>query len=179
MIIGDGIRFRAAERTDLQQFVDWLNDPEVRQYLTIYFPMSLAFEEKWFEDNLSKSPDEQALVMEVITEGGWKSIGTISLMNVCNIDREAELGLFIGEKSEWSKGYGKKALKLMLEYAFNTLNLNRVYLRVFENNLRGIRAYKATGFIEEGRMRQAKFCNGKYLDVLIMSVLRSEWQAEN
>jgi RimJ/RimL family protein N-acetyltransferase len=179
MIIGDGIRFRAPERSDLQRFTDWLNDPEVRQFLTIYFPISMPIEEKWFEENLAKSPAEQTMVIEVITETGWKPIGDIGLMNVCNIDRVGEVGLFIGEKSDWSKGYGRKALSLMLKYAFNTLNLNRVYLRVLENNLRGIRAYKAVGFIEEGRMRQAKFYNGTYIDVLLMSVLRSEWQAEN
>jgi RimJ/RimL family protein N-acetyltransferase len=179
MIIGDGIRLRAAERSDIPRFVEWLNDNDVCQYLMIYYPMSMAIEEKWFEDNTKRSPSEQVLVMEIFTESGWKAIGNISLMNFSDIDREAEVGLFIGDKSEWGKGYGRKALKLMLNYGFYTLNLNRIYLRVYENNLRGIRAYKATGFIEEGRMRQAKFSNGKYLDVLLMSVLRDEWQAEN
>ena len=179
MIIGDGIRLRAAERTDIPKFVEWLNDTDVRQYLMIYFPMSQAFEEKWFEENVNKPPAEQVLVIEVFTESGWKAIGNTSLMNISDIDRNAEIGIFIGEKSEWNKGHGRKAMKLMLNYGFNTLNLNRIFLQVYENNLRGIRAYKATGFIEEGRMRQAKFLNGKYLDILLMSVLRDEWQAEN
>jgi RimJ/RimL family protein N-acetyltransferase len=179
MIIGDGIRLRAAERTDIPKFVEWLNDIDVRQYLTIYFPMSMAAEEKWYEDNVQRPPAEQVLVIEIFTENGWKAIGNISYMHLSDIDRAAEVGLFIGDKTEWNKGYGRKALKLMLNYGFYSLNLNRVYLQVFENNLRGIRAYKATGFVEEGRMRQAKFSNGKYLDVLLMSVLRDEWQAEN
>jgi len=128
---------------------------------------------------ISKAPEEQPLVIEVITEEGWKPIGNIGLMNVCNIDRDAELGIFIGEKSEWGKGFGRNAIKLMLRYAFQTLNLNRIYLKVFENNLRGIKSYRASGFIEEGRMRQAKFSEGAYLDVVLMSVLRSEWLVEN
>jgi RimJ/RimL family protein N-acetyltransferase len=179
MIIGDGIRLRAIERSDLPLFVNWLNDHDVRRFLTIYFPMSMAFEEKWFESMISKAPEEQPLVIEVITEEGWKPIGNIGLMNVCNIDRDAELGIFIGEKSEWGKGFGRNAIKLMLRYAFQTLNLNRIYLKVFENNLRGIKSYRASGFIEEGRMRQAKFSEGAYLDVVLMSVLRSEWLVEN
>ena len=179
MIIGDGIRLRAAERTDIPKFVEWLNDVDVRQYLLIYFPMSQAFEEKWFEENVNRPPAEQVLVIEIFTENGWKAIGNTSMMKISDIDRHAEIGIFIGDKSEWSKGYGRKALKLMLNYGFNTLNLNRIYLQVYENNLRGIRSYKAAGFVEEGRMRQAKFSSGKYMDIVLMSVLRDEWQAEN
>ena len=179
MIIGDGIRLRAVERSDLSLFVNWLNDYEVRQFLTLYFPISMAFEEKWYESMINSSPEEQPMVIEVITEKGWKPIGNLGLMHVSNIDRDAELGIFIGEKTEWNKGYGRKAIQLLLRYAFMTLNLNRIYLRVFENNLRGINSYRAIGFVEEGRMRQAKFSEGAYLDILLMSVLRSEWQAEN
>jgi diamine N-acetyltransferase len=178
MIIGDGIRFRAIERSDLHLFVNWLNDSEVCQYLTVYFPISMSFEDRWYDEQQKLAPEAQAMLMEVITEDGWKPIGNIGLISINNLDRDAELGIFIGEKSEWNKGYGRKALKLMLNYAFYTLNLNRVHLRVVSNNLRGIHSYQAVGFVEEGRLRQAKFSNGTYTDLLIMSVLRSEWQAE-
>ena len=178
MIIGDGIRLRAIERSDLPRYVNWLNDPEVRQYLMMVSPLSLTFEEQWYESMIKRPMEEQAMMMEVFTEDGWKPIGNIGLMSVSNIDRDGELGLFIGEKSEWNKGYGRKAIQLMLSFAFNTLNLNRVYLRVVAENQRGIRSYKAVGFVEEGRMREAKFLNGSYHDMLLMSVLRSEWKAD-
>ncbi len=66
-------------------------------------------------------------------------------------------------------------MRLLLQHGFDTLNLNRVYLRVYANNLRAIRCYEKTGFVLEGRMRQAQYQNGEYLDILLMSVLRSEW----
>ena len=162
MIIGDGIRFRAIERSDLPRYVNWLNDPEVRQYINLFHPISLAFEEQWYEKMISLPVEEQAMMMEVITEDGWKPIGNIGLMSVSNVNRDAELGLFI---------------KLLLVYAFNTLNLNRIYLRVVDENQRGIHTYKAVGFVEEGRMREAVFLNGSYHDMILMSVLRSEWQS--
>jgi len=86
------------------------------------------------------------------------------------------LGIYIGEKKFWSQGYGGEAIELMLAHGFNNLNLNRIYLRVGETNPRGIRCYERVGFIHEGRMRQARFEDGQYINVLLMSVLRSEWQ---
>jgi RimJ/RimL family protein N-acetyltransferase len=87
----------------------------------------------------------------------------------------ALVGILIGEKSCWNRGYGTEAMHLLVDTAFNTLNLHRVYLRVFEDNPRAIRAYEKAGFVHEGRMRQAEFHQGRFCDVLLMSVLRPEW----
>lgn len=176
MIIGHGIRLRAIEREDLPRFVTWLNDPEVRQGLNLVYPLSLAQEERWFEQMLQRPPAEQVLGIEVEVGGVWTLIGTCGLHNVDWINHQAELGIFIGDKAFWNRGYGRRAVSLLLRHAFNTLNLNRVYLRVYETNPRAIHAYEHVGFVHEGRLRQARFQNGRYVDELIMSVLRSEWQ---
>ncbi len=175
MIYGERVRLRAAEREDLPRFVAWLNDPEVRQFLALSWPLSLAQEERWFEEMLKRPPSEQVLVIEVKNEAGWKAIGNTSFMNVDAINRSAEIGIFIGEKAYWNQGYGRETMRLMLRFGFNTLNLNRIYLRVYETNPRGIRAYEHAGFRHEGRERQARFIDGRYCDVLWMAVLRSEW----
>lgn len=83
----------------------------------------------------------------------------------------------IGDKSAWNQGCGSEATHLMLQHGFENLNLHRIYLRVYQNNPRAIRAYEKVGYIHEGRMRQAIYKNGKFEDVLLMSVLRSEWDA--
>ncbi len=67
-------------------------------------------------------------------------------------------------------------MSLLLRHAFNTLNLNRVGLRVYETNPRAIQSYRKAGFVEEGRLRQEEYRNGEYIDVICMSILRSEWQ---
>jgi RimJ/RimL family protein N-acetyltransferase len=176
MIYSNRLRLRAAEREDLPRFVRWLNDPEVIRNLSLTHPLSQASEEKWFQANLERHPAEQVLVIEVKTADDWKPIGNISLMDIHWVDRNAEIGIFIGEKDEWNKGYGRGAMKLMLRHGFNELNLQRIFLRVLGDNLRGIKAYEYAGFKQEGVMRQAVYRNGKYIDLLLMSVLRTEWQ---
>ncbi|MBI9043380.1 MAG: GNAT family N-acetyltransferase [Anaerolineaceae bacterium] len=176
MLIGKRVRLRAIERMDLELYVKWLNDPEVRRHLTIYQPMSMAQEETWYENNLKNSLNEQPLAIEIDKSGKWTLIGNIGLMDFDYRIQSAELGLFIGDKREWGKGYGKDAICLMLTHAFNSLNLNRVFLRVYEDNSRGIRLYEKIGFIHEGRLREAVFDSGSFKDVLIMSILRSEWK---
>jgi diamine N-acetyltransferase len=178
MIYGDRLRLRAAEREDLPLFVKWLNDPEVRQFISFNLPLSLAQEERWFDEMIKANPAEQVLVIEIRENEGWTPVGVTSLMNIDWTNRLAEVGIFIGEKAYWSQGYGREVMRLMLKHGFEDLNLNRIWLRVYEFNQRGVRAYEHAGFKHEGRMRQAIFKDGCYNDVLIMSVVRGEWTGD-
>jgi len=191
MIYGERIRFRGAEREDLPTFVQWINDPEVQAGLGIYLPYSQAEEEVWFEEMLKRPAEEHVLAIEIrtqaereglradeVTQAGaetWKLIGSCGLFGFDHRVRSAELGINIGEKRYWSQGYGTEAVRLLCQHGFHTLNLHRIYLRVFETNPRAIRAYEKAGFIHEGRQRQADFRNGKYIDTLVMSLLQNEF----
>ena len=181
MIYGERIRLRRNERSDIPKFVEWLNDPEVRRYLLLDLPISQANEEQWFEKMLKLPANEQPFGIEIREgepeEGNerWRLVGNCSFMDINWTIRSAEVGLFIGEKSCWNKGYGTEVMRLLLQLGFETLNLNRIFLRVDEANKGGIRAYEKAGFIHEGRLRQGAFKNGEYGDVLLMSVLRTEW----
>ncbi len=175
MLYGAKVRLRAPEKRDLPLFVRWLNDPEVKRYLTRYWPLSLAEEERWFENLLTRKDSDRVLVIE--TEEG-KPIGNIGLHNIDWKNRKAVLGIFIGEKDYWNKGYGTDAIKTLLRFAFEELNLNRVELRVFEFNARAIRCYEKCGFVLEGRLRQSLFRDGRYHDELVMAVLRDDWSAQ-
>jgi diamine N-acetyltransferase len=179
LITGDRIRFRAPEKQDLPEFVRWLNDPEVRAGISMYLPMSLAEEEKWFQSILEKPQDERPLCIECKDGEGWKLIGNCGFFSIKAISRSAEFGIMIGERSYWNKGYGTEAVELLLKHGFSSLNLHRIYLRVFETNLRAVRAYEKAGFIHEGRHREAHYYDGTYVDVIQMSVLRSEWDNRN
>ena len=175
MIYGKRIRLRHAEREDLATFIKWLNDPEVREGISMYLPMSMAEEEQWFEKSLERPPAERTLCIEIKQGRGWKLIGTCGYFGFDHRIRLAELGILIGEKNEWNKGYGTEVMQLLLRFGFDTLNLNRIWLRVYENNPRAVRAYEKAGFIEEGRQRQANYADGRYYDVIQMSALRDEW----
>lgn len=179
-MLSDGVvRLRAIEKEDLPRFVAWLNDPEVRSNLELVNPLSMAQEERWFQGVLERSPSEQPLVIEVLQGETWQPLGNCALFNIEQHDRLAEIGIFVGEKSFWNRGIGTRAMRLLLRHAFLDLNLNRAFLRVYETNPRGVRCYEKAGLKHEGRMRQARFRQGKYIDVLLMAALRDEWLADN
>ena len=177
MLVGKKVRLRAIEREDLANCVRWLNDRDVTQFLIQSSPMSKAMEEKWFDSQMDISPTSgQVLAIEALDGDRWIYIGNTGLHNVEPVTREAEFGIFIGEKSYWNKGYGREATLLTLKHGFEDLNLNRIFLFVFESNQRGIAAYKAAGFVQEGLLREAIYKDGRYYNVLVMSVLHSEWK---
>lgn len=177
IIYGERVRLRAAEREDVKNFYVWVNDPDVTRYLSLYLPMSTVDEENWFNSMTQRSQSEKTLVIEVRDGNGWKMIGNCGVFDIDPIGRLGEIGIMLGEKDEWDKGYGTEAMSLLVHHCFETLNFNRVYLRVYAENLRAKRAYEKAGFVEEGRLREAVYKNGKYDDVIIMSVLRAEWIA--
>lgn len=177
MISGEQIRLRGIEREDLPLFVEWLNDADVRANLAVYLPMSMAREELWFEGMLERMPEEQPFAIESRTGRTWNLIGTCGFRDLNWQERSAEIGIMIGVKREWNKGYGTEAMRLMVKHGFETLNLHRIFLHVYEDNTRAIRSYAKVGFIEDGRLRQARYAQGRYSDVVVMSLLRPEWKA--
>ncbi|MFM8321297.1 MAG: GNAT family N-acetyltransferase [Chloroflexota bacterium] len=177
MIYGNRLRLRAPERSDLPTFTRWINDPEVTAGLLISLPMSLAEEEGWFEAMLKRQPAEHPLVIEAQAGDGWRTIGNSGFHDVDWRSRVAEVGIMIGEKDCWNQGYGTEAMGLLLRHGFETLNLNRIFLQVYDTNPRAIRSYEKAGFVLEGRLRQDMYKHGQYLDVLIMAMLRSEYEA--
>ena len=179
MIFGNRIRLRKLERTDLPKFVEWLNDPEVRAGIGSFLPLSQDEEDRWYEKMLGRAPEEHILVIEVREEDRWQMIGSTSFFDIHWRNRKAEFGILIGDKAYWNQGYGTETARLMLKHGFETLNLNRIYLKVFTTNPRAKRAYEKAGYVLEGRLRQTDFRDGQYVDDLIMSVLREEWKNSN
>jgi RimJ/RimL family protein N-acetyltransferase len=177
VIYGERVRLRAVEREDIKKFCVWVNDPDVTRYLSLYLPMSAVDEENWFEAMTKRDQREKALAIEVRDGNGWKMIGNCAVFDLDDVNRMGELGIMLGEKDEWNKGYGTETMLLLLRHGFDTLNLNRVHLRVYAENKRAKRAYEKAGFVEEGCLREAVFKYGKYDDVIVMSVLRSERDA--
>jgi RimJ/RimL family protein N-acetyltransferase len=174
MLYGKNLRLRAIEQEDIPRFLRWLNDPEVRQFLLMHEPLSRAKEERWFEEHLSRT-DEIILAIEVLMGEEWLHIGNIGLHRIDLKNRTAVLGIFIGEKDSWGKGYGREAIRVMLRYAFFELGLNRVELETFDFNERAMRCYKALGFKEVGVRRKAFFRDGAFHDVILMDLLAAEF----
>lgn len=177
IIYGERVRLRAVERVDVEKFHTWINDPEVTEGLALYLPMSMRDEESWFDGIAHRPSQEKPLAIECRDGDGWKLIGNSGFFDLDHTAHSGEIGIMIGDKSHWNKGYGTEAMGLLLRHGFDTLNLNRIFLRVYADNRRAIRSYEKAGFTLEGRLRQAVYKRGTYDDVLMMSVLRSEWDA--
>jgi RimJ/RimL family protein N-acetyltransferase len=173
-LIGTRVYLRPLERSDAPAFVTWLNDPEVTRTLKIFRPLNLATEEEFLG---SLYEGEGDVVLGIAVRESDALIGSTGLHRLDARNRHASFGLAIGARDEWGKGYGTEASGLMLAHAFETLNLNRVWLHVYEYNPRAIALYGRVGFKAEGVLRQDRYHAGRYWDTVTMAILRSDWEA--
>jgi ribosomal-protein-alanine N-acetyltransferase len=172
---GAKIDLRPLERADLNQtYLGWLNDPEVTRYMeTGTFPSSMQELEKFYE-GVTESKNQ--VMFAIADRKSRRHIGNIKLGPINWVHRNAILGIMIGEKSLWGKGLGEEATRLMADYAFQRLNLNRITLGVFAEHKSAVLCYEKLGFRVEGRIRQDFFLEGEYKDRLWMGLLRSEFK---
>lgn len=177
MLTGKRVCLRPIEREDLERFVRFFADAEVRAHLSLVVGPGLAEEVIWFEQALRLPPLERPFAAELL-QGTEKPrlVGSAGLRAFDWRNRSAELGLVIGDKAMWGQGLGTEVTRLLLRHAFFTLNLHRIWLRVFADHARAQRIYDKVGFVLEGRQRDGDFRDGRYRDVLVYSLLAREWR---
>ena len=176
MLKGKRVRLVPLDRKHIELFLKWFNDPEITQYLTMYKPMTRDMEEEWF-GNLKNREDAVFFSIKIIDEEDPdKIIGNCAIQNIECRNRACTCGITIGEKNYQNLGYGNEAMELLVDYGYNTLNMNRIELYVYEFNSHAFKTYQKVGFIEEGRKRQARYHNGKYQGEIIMAILREDWE---
>ena len=169
------VYLRELTLNDVEDRYQWCLDKEVTKYLNMpekYPPFSKEETKKWIKMCINKTNGYEQKA--IVTEEG-KHFGWIDLKNFDKLNKHAELGVAIGDKAYWGKGYGLSAMKEMLLWAFNELNLNKVWLRVEVDNENAIKSYKRIGYVEEGILRQDRLRDGKFVDRLRMSILRHEF----
>lgn len=176
MIEGRLVVLRPREMSDLDRYHAWINDREVTRFLVMRYPFSLAAEEAWLAQRGSAPMGYSNVGFAIDTKDGVH-IGSIDFHRASAEDRAARLGIMIGDKAHWSKGYGTDAMRTLLRFGFEEMNLNRIDLTVDERNARAIACYRKCGFVEEARLRQDRYAEGAYHDTLIMAILREEWVA--
>ncbi len=177
IIRGERVYLRSTERSDVPTFVRWFNDGETLAYIGMRAPMSEAGEEQWFTEMTAREgKDAYHFVMCRLEDD--KPIGTIGLFNIDHLNGSAGIGITIGEKELWGQGYGTDAMNALLDFGFGQLRLERMWLEVHDFNERGRRSYEKSGFVLEGVERHAIYKMGRFIDVLLMSILRDEWAAQ-
>lgn len=178
MLRGELVYLRPAAREDLALFVRWFADAETARGLMLRAPFSEAAEEQWFTDMVGRQgKTDYHFVICRLTD--HQPIGTAGLHGLDLENGVAEFGISIGEKSEWNRGFGTDALHAICDFGFGELRLNRIELEVYASNPRARRSYEKAGFVLEGTLRERHFAEGRHEDVLIMSLLRSEWAAQD
>ncbi len=174
---GKLVRLRAYEKSDLDAVMKWINDEEVTDFLgggMLTYPLSSIVEEKFIEAAAKSSDTEKTFVIEALAER--KYIGAITFHAINWINRSAGLGIVIGDKSYWGRGYGTDAMRVMMRLGFDKMNLHRLWLHVYEYNQRAIASYDKLGFKREGVLRMERFYRGRYHDTLVMGILESEFR---
>ncbi|MFW9819257.1 MAG: GNAT family N-acetyltransferase [Candidatus Thorarchaeota archaeon] len=178
MLEGKRVKLGPIKREYIDSFLKWFNDPEITQYLVAYMPMTRMAEEEWMENLKNRDDTIRFSIVIPQEDGSEKLIGNCGIHNIDWKNRVAEVGIVIGEKEFQNKGLGTEAMQLLLEYAFNTVNLHRIELYTYAFNQRALKSYSKVGFVEEGRKRQFMWSKGKYYDAIIMGILAEEWIAK-
>lgn len=170
-IEGEHIYLREIRLSDANKtYCKWMNDPDITRYLESRF-------EKWsikkLEDYVAKIQDDPNYVfLSIILKDGKKHIGNIKIGPINWIHKFADVGLIIGEKSFWGRGLATEVLKLIIDYAFNTLNLHKLTAGAYANNVGSIRAFEKAGFLIEGIKKKHYLYNGYYADSLLLGIFR-------
>ena len=173
MIVGKKVDLVALDTKYIDHYIRWINDPEVTDLLgDARAPYSKAREREWIESVLSSHGDGRVFT---ILSKKKEPIGTISFNHLDFRNGHGVLGIMIGEKWLWDKGYGSDAIKTLLRFGFEELGLRKIELYLNPENSRAHACYKKCGFVDEGSKREHMFYNGRYVDDLQMGILRDEW----
>lgn len=171
-IVGEKVYLSPRSVEDAEKYVKWLNNFEIAKYLGNQFTKTITVDgEKEYLSRVSSNSYDFAIVDKETDE----LIGSISLMDVNNVSRTAELGIFIGEEDHLSRGYGSEAIKLLLDFGFNHANLNNIMLKAIGFNKRALRAYEKCGFKVFGTWPKADFVDGEYHDLVYMYILKDDF----
>lgn len=173
-MIGDKVYLSPINIDDYEKYTEWVNDLEMGVNVNFAPQIISRYKEKDTLVKLSEDNNNFA----IIEKNSDQLIGNCGFFGVDTIHRKAEIGIFIGEKEYWGKGYGRDAISLLLDFGFNIRNLNSIMLTVREFNKRAIRCYEKAGFRKIGSRREACIFGDKKFDVIYMDILASEFNSK-
>lgn len=173
-IYGENIMLREYQKDDIDNLMKWINDPDIVRFLSdrYLYPQSKKQVEDFLEMAMHKS--WTGFVISDRETGDY--LGQTDFINIDEKNGCAELALVIGDTNNISKGIGTEASKLMMNFGFQNLRLNRIELSCWDYNERALKLYNKLNFIEEGRKRNKRYFKGEYHDQVFFAILKSEWE---
>lgn len=169
MLKGELVTLTEVRREDSEHMYRWINTSETMRFNAPYRPLSWVSHSMWF-DNIGKDPSR--VIFAIRPKGEDKAIGAVQLIDIHAIHQTAELTIRIGEEDYRGKGMGTEAIKLVIDFAWRDLHLQRVWLRVFGSNERALQTYRKAGFVKEGIMHRAAWIDGRWQDEIVLAWLK-------
>lgn len=165
---GERIILRRARPSDVtQEYLSWMNDKEVAQYLESRFERYTAEKLQRYVKNIASDP--LTYFLAIIRKDTQKHIGNIKLGPINARHNVACVGIMIGDRQSWGKGFATEAISLVAQYAFNVLKLHKIYAGAYANNIGSIRSFLKAGFAEEGRQRAHYKYQNSYIDCVLLA----------
>ena len=176
MFEGKKVRLRSFELSDLDKIMEDWNKIDLRRELGPVVPHSRKEREEWIRSTWQDRSTGRsfAFAMDDIKTGEF--LGHCILSNVRSINRTASVSIAIYKVKNRGKGYGTDAMRVLLKFGFDFLNLHRIGLNVFDTNPQAIRVYEKVGFTKVGVMRHTDFVEGQYVNDVAMDILEDEWR---
>ena len=169
-LVGSRLYLSPVNVEDAPTYVKWLNDKTVSENLGLDMKVTtLEGEKEWLKKN------QNDYNFAIVLKENDELIGNCGFDEIDLIHRNARLGIFIGDEKNRGNGYGKEAIKLLLEYGFNNLNLNNIMLNVYEFNKGAIKVYESLGFKKFGTRHKSYYFKGKFYDEIQMEILKEEY----
>lgn len=170
-LCGQNIYLREVRTSDVtESYYRWLNDPTITQFLECrFYPNTI---EKLDEYVKSKQADFNNIFLAIVTKENHRHIGNIKLGPINWIHRFADIGIIIGEKDCWGKGYASEAISLVTKFSFDTLNLHKLTAGCYEMNQGSVKAFQKAGFHIEGIRKSELFYQGAYIDNIVLAIFK-------
>jgi diamine N-acetyltransferase len=175
MLKGGKIELVPLEKEHLANSLLWANDMSLNSKMLRVLPVTKVDQDKWYQDILE---DPSKIVFAIKTMKEDKHIGNTGIYHIDWVHRRGEFWVLIAEQSHWKQGIGKEVASLMLNYVFQNLNLNKLYLNVSADNKQALSLYKKLNFQQEGILKEHYFIEGKYIDIVTMAILRKNFKYE-
>jgi RimJ/RimL family protein N-acetyltransferase len=172
-IEGDRIELRPFKVENAEIYLVWYNDLQIRRLSRMIKPLII---EKFREGIKTTNSSNSRIKFEIWHKEDQKPIGDIGLGNIEYHDRNAEFGVVIGEKDYWGQNYATEAIGLILKYAFEEVNLHKVYATISAWNIGSERAAIKAGLNLEGTKKEDWFIDGEYVDTHIYSIFKRDWK---
>ncbi len=172
-IQGEHLYLRALGPAEVtQRYLDWMRDPQVNRYLESRFGTHTLESLRSFVTAMNESPDNYLFGMFLEPQG--EHIGNIKIGGISQQHRHADVGLIVGAKTAWGKGYGTEAIRLVTRHAFEELGLNKLYAGMYAENAGSARAFLKAGYREIGILKKHVLCNGRFVDSLMVEICRDD-----